>query len=511
MIEMLNDCVVNTLSWLAGLLIALVCLPFVFVGFLIFSVFFAAPFFYFITRPKIYGEGKEKLYEKYREEGVRLRGVVVKRWTSTSEQTRHHIKVMYKIQEEKYIKDLQVSSTAYHQTRLDLMVLPLYPRSAILLEEAEKAGSISDASWFGTGWSFFWVCGFNIGLVHSMVNPSVRDAWLAWTIVACEVVVAWIMGYFMARAAGNYELRDYLFGAKIVDSSNNIQARKPKITYQEIFPSSNNTLCSIIWMIITDYAKLFGFAFIFVYCLVFGGGYLLMRPFLIDCKMKQIFANYKAKGIHLRGDVISQIASNRVRLQYDAPNDSLSTVQRYEKILTLSCVKYRYHPETSTISDNPRIIVLKDTPTSAQLADEIDIREKRYGTGLYGTGCGQIFATIILFAAQTAYECFVFGGLAFPDIPTSVFALICVALQIALGCVSTFLHFRYSLSGILHNAKKVSVGENKATNSEDNIELATLPLDDSDRFTNATGPISLKSNEDDCTLSDVAAIGRTIS
>jgi len=221
-----------------------------------------------------------------------------------------------------------------------------------------------------------------------------------------------------------------------------------------------------------------------------------MKPFLIDCKMKQLFGDYKAKGIHLRGHTIHQIASNRVRLQYGAPNDSLSTGQRYEKILTLSCVKYHYDPESPTISDNPRIVVLKDTPTSAQLADEIDIRDKRYGTGLYGTGCTQMIATIILFAAQTAYECFVFGRLAFPNIPTSVFALICVALQIGLGCASTFLHFRYMLSGILHNAKKVSVGKSKATDSEDNIELATSPMDDSDELTNATDPISLTLSDD---------------
>jgi len=220
---------------------------------------------------------------------------------------------------------------------------------------------------------------------------------------------------------------------------------------------------------------------------------LLMRPFLIDCKMKELFADYKAKGMHLRGDAVHQTASHRIMIQYDVPNDSLSTAQRYEKILALSCAKYRNHPEPPTVSDNPRIILLKDVPTSAQLADEIDIREKRYSTGLYGSGCGKIIIVIILFAAQTAYECFVVGSLAFPNIPTSVFALICIALQIGLGCASALLHFHYLLSDILHNAKKVPVGKSTAINGEDNIELATLPLDDSDGLTNATDPISLKS------------------
>lgn len=508
---MLNDCVVNALSGLAVLAI----LPVVIVGFFIFAVFFAAPSIYFLTRPNI---RKLKLYEKYREEAVHLRGDVLKRWTSKGEKTTsHHIKVIYNIHEERYIKDLRVSPTAYLQARLDLMVLPLYPRSAILLEaqKTDVVGADSFFNWFGILWSFPWTCVWNIFFVHNiMVISMVRDTWLEWAVVACEVIVAWIIGYFMACAFVNHELRDILFGAKIVDSSNNIipLARTPNLTYQEMFPSlSKTSFCSIIWMIITDYAKLLGSAVIIVYCQVFGGGYLLMKPFFIDRKMKQLFADYKAKGMHLTGETIKleqTISSNweTGRIQYDAPNDCLSTVQRYEKTLTLSCAKYLGHQQESpTISDNPRIIILKDIPTSAQLADEIDIREKYYGTGLYGTGCGKIFVTIILFAAQAAYFCFAIGGPAFPDIR------IFVALQIGLGCASASLHFCYLSNDILHNAQNVPAGKSKVIDSEDNIELATSPLDDSDGLTNVTDPISLRSNEDDWTLSGAVAMGGVIS
>ena len=230
-----------------------------------------------------------------------------------------------------------------------------------------------------------------------------------------------------------------------------------------------------------------------------------MKPFFIDRKMKQLFADCKAKGMHLTGETIKleqTISSDweTSRIQYDAPNDCLSTMQRYEKTLTLSCAKYLGHQQESpTTSDNPRIIILKDTPTSAQLADEIDIREKYYGTGLYGTGCGKIFVTIILFAAQAAYVCFAIGGPAF------------VALQIGLGCASAYLHFCYLSNDILHNAQNVPAGKSKVIDSEDNIELATSPLDDSDGLTNATDPISLRSNKANWTLSGAVVMGGVIS
>ena len=140
---MLNDCVVNALYSLAVLAI----LPFVFLGIFIFFLLFGAPTMYFLSRPN---SRKLKLYEKYREEAVHLRGNVLKWWTSKVKNTTtrsHHIKVIYNIHQERYIKELHdVSPIAYLQTRLDLMVLPLYPRSAILLEEAQKTDVVGATS-----------------------------------------------------------------------------------------------------------------------------------------------------------------------------------------------------------------------------------------------------------------------------------------------------------------------------------------------------------------------------
>lgn len=244
----------------------------------------------------------------------------------------------------------------------------------------------------------------------------------------------------------------------------------------------NKTFQVIIWIIIIDYAKLVGGVLGAFYFLLFGGGYCLMTPLFIDRKMKHLFLEeYLTRGEDVEGTVVYRSATE-VKVEYVVSDKSLSNAKRYKKTLPVprySCRKGRCVQcscpsfESKPVSDNPRLIILPNFPTSARLADEIELREKIYKKGLV-----YMISAFIIFGLQTVYAALVVGGLLFPNIPTWGMALIYIALQLYLGCTGAILHQRFTLHKVLYDATHIAVRESIELDNKYTIKTFVLWLDE---------------------------------
>jgi len=499
---MLIDYFIKALCSLTESIIILLCMPLVFV-FLIFASFCFGPCFYFQIN---IDSADCELREKYRVEGLRLSGQVVKRWSDND--GGHCISVLYQIAGEKYVKDFKVIEAVQSQTCNDIVVLPQYPRSADMLALIEQNNVWGASEWCGICFSLIWFCSWNVGVVYSILIEVLKDEWqIALIIVACEVILAWIIGYYVVRANCNADLRTKLFGAKLYRSGEIHPAPMPYISYQELFPSSTKSFQSIIWNIISDYAKfVFGILMFFLF-FAFGGSFILMRPFFVERKMKQLFAEeYMTKGIALTGTVVDR-TDVKVKVQYDAVGSSLSMAQRYEKILYVPRYRTSNCPsrfESKPVLDNPHLIILPNLPNSARLADEIEFCNQ-----IYEKNWTTIIIAIIVCAVQTTYAAFLVVHL-FPDIPTWHMVLICVAPQIIMGFPTAFLFSRYIRNRVLYDATLIAASKS-ADVVKDDTESAKSSLDDSGWFTNALDPTFLESKDDEVTLSEsFSAMGRPL-
>jgi len=505
---MLIDYFIKALCSLTESIIILLCMPLVFV-FLISALFCAGPCFYF--QINIFSDSD--LCEKYRVEGLRLSGQVVKRWTDNDEI--HCISVLYQIAGEEYVKDFKVIEAVQSQTCFDIVVLPQYPRSANRLALIEQNNGWGESNFDKVCPSF--ICNSLVNVGGSLIILIVRFKYewqIALIMVACEVVLAWIIGYYLIRAYINATLRTKLFGAKLYRSDEIHPAPMPYISYQEVFPSSTKSFQSIIWNIISDYAKFFFGVLMFFLFFAFGGSYLLMRPFFVERKMKQLFAEeYMTKGIALTGTVVDRTdlklngTDLQVKVQYDAVGSSLSMAQRYEKILSVPRYRTSNCPsrvESKPVLDNPHLIILPNLPNSARLADEIEFCNQ-----IYEKNWTMIIIAIIVCAYQTTYAAFLVVHL-FPDIPTWHMVLICVALQIIMGFSFAFLNFFYLRNRVLYDATLIAASKS-ADVVKDDTESAKSSLDDSGWFTNALDPTFLESKDDEVTLSEsFSAMGRPL-
>ena len=126
--------------------------------------------------PLIYYRGtilnSNALAEKYNKEGVRLQGKVIARWIrmtgKNNDRPTFHICLGYRVDQDRYVlkNDMVVNQDLYSQQSLDLVRLPGYRKSAILLASIgdmmdpdfppSKLGSVLCA--------FSWTTLFNIYL-----------------------------------------------------------------------------------------------------------------------------------------------------------------------------------------------------------------------------------------------------------------------------------------------------------------------------------------------------------
>ena len=137
----------------------LIC-PFMLVGTLLFGTLFAGPLVYY--RGTILNS--DALAENYSKNGVRLQGKVIARWKDSGGEGEptFHVRIVYEVDHERYVKnDLTVNQDLYSKSKQDLILLPDYPRSAILFAGVD--GSDHDfppsklpAIYFGFFWMSLW-------------------------------------------------------------------------------------------------------------------------------------------------------------------------------------------------------------------------------------------------------------------------------------------------------------------------------------------------------------------
>lgn len=480
----MKKCLLDGLILLAALVIGIICSVFlyylaVFLAFGLFGFCFCfGPSLYFDNQAEICGTNAIK--EKWRGEGLQLSGRVLQRWTSGDDDDENVVKVLYRTPEDEiYVTDFQVSGALRSQECLNLEILPQYPRSARIKRASIYHNDEAAQGIAGVAWSFIWVSIWNVGLFYTILINHLGDDWhfIAKYLVACEVVLVWITGYFLARAVSNDDLRTILFRAKLCNSSGELhqdQPQTPNITYQEMFPSSNKTFQVIIWIMMIDFAKFWGGILGAFYFLLFGGGHCLMTPLFIDRKMKLFLEEYLTSGEEVEGTVVHRSAME-VEVEYVVSDESLSNGQRYGKSLPVprhrkGCRdQFEYKP----VSDNPRLIILPNLPTSARLADEIEFREQ-----IYKKGSVYMITAIIIFGLQTVCATVVIGDLLFPNVPSWGMALIYIALQLCLNCMGAILHQRFTLHRVLYNATRIAVYESIELDNKDTIESGVPLLDE---------------------------------
>lgn len=451
-------------------------------------------FLCFVGGPLIYYRGtilnSYALTNKYSKEGLKLQGKVVAQRKDTSGEAgpTYHVKVMYRVESERYVtNEMNAGQELYSNSKLDLIRLPDYPKSAILLASVDGFDTDFPPSklpsiYFGLFWMSCWN-GVTISTLLVVLDATNLTAPIFWGMTTLELLV----GYWVAARDRNHSLKSTLHGAKRVArrNSSSPDIKTPDhLSYFDLVGEPKHSVLFVLSTICLDLATAVAWICVAIYFVIFGGGYIIMYSVVVSRWRYQLLKCYESNAIQELGTVISRQGHTLiVRYKVDE--------QLYKKRLLVPYHMVRsgcsHRQEHEIVPDSPDLLYINGNPASAILKCEIDNsihQRKRFQKG--------VFAGVYVMLIQVYLVTFIVGAI-FELEGHESFLLLAgtfCSCELVFGLVGACIHHTFVYKkDLLFGAKRVlprATENDEVLDEEQELDIGVSLGEDCDELTAST-------------------------
>jgi hypothetical protein len=186
------------------------------------------------------------LYVKYASQGVQLQGSITKKWqviVKGKKEPVTNVQVLYQVGEFLYSKVLQLPAQQpvndeESSTAVDLVLMPGYPKSAILYAVVKVVDpDFPPHARDELPWAIFLTTFFaSIPYAILLWGFDLYNAWLTILVIIPVVVLSFACAYWFTTRSRDNELHQLLYGAKPEDNGNgavHILSKEDRMSYEE--------------------------------------------------------------------------------------------------------------------------------------------------------------------------------------------------------------------------------------------------------------------------------------